>query len=405
MQPPDAAEIAQLVRRPTLAAGLQFEAEDVQTGQRLDDVLRDAAAANRDSLPLLEFTLDELYRLRSGNLLTMQAYRDLGGMEGALARRADEVFASLPAAAQSALPQVFRQLVAIGGDDEGTPTRKQAPLESFDLPECAVGCGRVPRRPTTTRGKLVGLRGTRPHPTAFQSHSAAPADAPLEADAKASPARQLVEAFIAARLLTAKQTDDGTPVVEVTHEALLSRWKPLVDWLKIDRELLRIRSRVGAEAAHWVQEDRRADLLLHNGKPLDEGLQLQSAGFPLVAVEEEYIARSAAAARRRVRVRWGVTVAIAALAFLATFGGLAADVMRRRAVENQRQAEEARLDAENQKARAEQEFQRVGQLSNGPRCSKEVPDRGRQGPAIEVPGAGAVAPRFSCSRPTSSIRS
>ena len=66
VQPPDAPEIAQLVRRPTFAAGLQFESEDLQTGQRLDDLLRDAAAANRDSLPLLEFTLDELYRLRSG---------------------------------------------------------------------------------------------------------------------------------------------------------------------------------------------------------------------------------------------------------------------------------------------------------------------------------------------------
>ena len=134
VRPPDASEIAQLVRRPTFAAGLQFEPEDLQTGQRLDDLLRDAAAANRDSLPLLEFTLDELYRLRSGNVLTLQAYRDLGGMEGALARRADEVFAGLPDAAKSALPHVFRQLVTIGGDDEETPARKQAPLAPFDVP-------------------------------------------------------------------------------------------------------------------------------------------------------------------------------------------------------------------------------------------------------------------------------
>ena len=184
-------------------------------------------------------------------------------------------------------------------------------------------------------------------------------DEAWEAGSKTSPARQLVDAFVDARLLTAKQTDDGTPVVEVTHEALLSRWQPLVDWLQTDRELLRIRGRVNAEAAHWVQEGRRADLLLHPGKPLDEGLQLKSAGFPLGPVEEKYIARSSAAARRRVRVRWGVTAALAALAILATFGGFAADVMRRRAVENQQQAEAARLDAENQKARAELEFERA----------------------------------------------
>ena len=150
VQPPDASEIAQLVRRPTLAAGLQFEPEDPQTGQRLDDLLRDAAAAHRDSLPLLEFTLDELYRRRSGNVLTLQAYRDLGGMEGALAQRADEVFAGMPPEAKSALGHVFRQLVAIGGDDGETPTRKPAPLESFELRQAGDGAlaqGTRHRRP------------------------------------------------------------------------------------------------------------------------------------------------------------------------------------------------------------------------------------------------------------------
>jgi len=42
-------------------------------------------------------------------MLTLQAYRDLGGMEGALARRADEVFAGMPPTARSALGYVFRQ--------------------------------------------------------------------------------------------------------------------------------------------------------------------------------------------------------------------------------------------------------------------------------------------------------
>ena len=136
-------EIAQLVRRPAFAAGLRFE-EDLQTGDRLDDLLRDAAAAHRDSLPLLEFTLDELYRRRSGNVLTLQAYRDLGSIEGALARRADEVFAGLPEAAKAALPHVFRQLVTIGNDAGETPARKQAPLALFDM---AGASEPVPRRP------------------------------------------------------------------------------------------------------------------------------------------------------------------------------------------------------------------------------------------------------------------
>jgi WD40 repeat protein len=317
VQPPDASEIAQLVRRPTLAAGLQFEPEDSQTGERLDDLLRDAAAANRDSLPLLEFTLDELYRRRSGSVLTLQAYRELGGMEGALARRADEVFAGLPEAARSALPYVFRQLVTIGGDDDETPTRKQAPMALLDAPQSGGG-------------------------------------AALEAGSGTSPPRQLVDAFVAARLLTAKQTDDGTPVVEVTHEALLSRWQLLVDWLREDRELLRIRGRVAAEAARWVQEGRRADLLLQTGKPLDEGLQLQSAGFPLNAAESEFIANSLAAARRRARLRRSTIAALCVLTVVALAGALLASVMGVRATANARRADENAAAANANAERADE---------------------------------------------------
>jgi WD40 repeat protein len=306
---PDASEIAQLIRCPTLAAGLQFEPEDPRTGQRLDDLLRDAAAASRDSLPLLEFTLDELYRLRSGNTLTLQAYHDLGGMEGALARRADEVFTGLPAAAQSTLPYVFRQLVAIKNDDEDTPVRKRAPLGPFD--ESAPGRENTP-------------------------------------DAGPSPARQLVDAFIAARLLTAKRTDDGVPVVEVAHEALLSHWQPLVGWLRDDRELLRIRGRVGAQAARWVQEGRRTCLLLQTGKPLDEGLQLQSARFPLEAVEREFIANSLAAARRRTRLRRCTIAAFCLLTVLAILAAVTAGVMSVHATANARRADDNARNAESQ---------------------------------------------------------
>ena len=88
-------------------------------------------------------------------------------------------------------------------------------------------------------------------------------------------------------------------------------------WLRDDRELLRIRGRVGAEAARWVQEGRRADLLLQAGKPLEEGLQLQSAGFPLDTAEGEFIADSLAAARRRTRLRRGTIAALCVLTLVA----------------------------------------------------------------------------------------
>jgi hypothetical protein len=77
-------------------AGLSFEKRgDPEEG--LDDVLRDAAAEHPSVLPLLEFTLNELWK-RSGSsrILRFQDYEDLGALHGALRQRADEEFERLP---------------------------------------------------------------------------------------------------------------------------------------------------------------------------------------------------------------------------------------------------------------------------------------------------------------------
>jgi class 3 adenylate cyclase/energy-coupling factor transporter ATP-binding protein EcfA2 len=88
--PPTGPEIAQIIREPARAAGLRFE-EAADQGQ-LEDVLQEAASSDPESLPLLEFVLDALYEAgRDRRLLTFAAYRALGGLEGAIARRADEV--------------------------------------------------------------------------------------------------------------------------------------------------------------------------------------------------------------------------------------------------------------------------------------------------------------------------
>ena len=92
LMPPNASEIGQMIRLPTRAAGLRFE-EDPTTNESLDDMLRDAAVARPEILPLLQFTLEELYQRRTEDgLLTLAAYRELGGVEGSLAQRAEAVF-------------------------------------------------------------------------------------------------------------------------------------------------------------------------------------------------------------------------------------------------------------------------------------------------------------------------
>src|SRR5262245_43905948 len=120
--PPTGPEIAQIIREPARVAGVRFE-ESADRG-RLDDVLQEAAAADPGSLPLLQFVLDALYEAgRENRVLTFAQYRTLGGLEGAIARRADEVVEGLPTDIQEALPVVLRALTTVRPGDEAVTAR------------------------------------------------------------------------------------------------------------------------------------------------------------------------------------------------------------------------------------------------------------------------------------------
>jgi hypothetical protein len=215
----------------------------------LDDVLRDEAAGEVGNLPLLEFALEELYRRRTPEgVLTHSAYREMGGVDGALSRRAEAVFAALAAPVQSALAAVLPSLVRVGSGDEETFNRRYAPLDSFSSAE----------------------------------------------------ARALVEAFVAARLFVADRRDDGRAVVSVAHEALLRSWPRLRNWLEQNRELLRVRGRVAQAVSVWDEKGRPGDLLLPEGRALEEALPLLRApGIDLSESERTLIGASEARARGR----------------------------------------------------------------------------------------------------------
>ena len=97
LRPPTPSEIGNMIRLPAEAAGLHFE-QDRETGQRLDQALRDTASATPESLPLLEHVLSLLYdqqSTRGDDLLRWSDYRELGELKGALAKHAEAVFSTL----------------------------------------------------------------------------------------------------------------------------------------------------------------------------------------------------------------------------------------------------------------------------------------------------------------------
>ena len=126
-------------------------------------------------------------------------------------------------------------------------------------------------------------------------------------------------------MVTERDAGSGEVTVEVAHEALIRGWQRLRDWVDHDREFLRTRERIAAQARLWEDEKRASDRLLPPGRPLAEGEDLlANRRTDLEPLLVEYIEASAAAARaseRRRRRRTRAVMAAMAVVTLFAIGG------------------------------------------------------------------------------------
>ena len=195
--PMSADELRRAVETPA-----QLSGSDIEPG--LVDLLTHEVADQPGALPLLQYALAELWQ-KSHDLgfskLTTTAYRELGGWEGALSRRADAVLAEFKNTPQENLcRQLFLRLVQPG---EGTEDTK-----------------RLVRWQELQR------------------------DAPSEAAAL----EQIVRKLADNRLITTSGDDlNADSTIEVVHEALIRGWPEL-------RRLARCRPRRVAEIHRRLTE-------------------------------------------------------------------------------------------------------------------------------------------------------
>ncbi|NWJ98304.1 MAG: SUMF1/EgtB/PvdO family nonheme iron enzyme [Chloroflexi bacterium] len=209
---PNDRALTRMVKRPAECAALEFE-------EGLPERMVKEAESGAGSLALMAYTLDELYKMtvdRPDKQLTFKDYEILGGVKGAIGKRAEDTFNQLEGteeAKEELLRQVFRQLVEV--DERGIATRKLASLRCFN------------------------------------------------------PAQQaLIEAFTKARLLVKQaqvereqlslMTDAGQ--VEVAHESLFQSWVRLQKWITEAQEDFILRRQVQNAAAEWDRK-RRPDYL------------------------------------------------------------------------------------------------------------------------------------------------
>ena len=272
LQEPSSSEFRQMIQVPAIQTKLSFE-EDAEKTKRLDDVLLVDALRNPRALPLLEFTLYRLFEEHSydpswNGLLTFSTYERIGCVEGAVAQYAERVFEQCNPDQKQALPRLFRNTISLESSGE----------------DHVAQCSRV-----------------RSDTIATDSH-----------------VMELADKLIAERLLTTN-VQEGVQTVEITHDALLRNWKRAAEWIDSNRELLLIRRYVREAWRRYAQEpDKKAkqDLLLPKGKPVQDAHRLlKEWRVDLEGELKTYIQKSQARVRRRRRIAWYVSIAVA-MAFL-----------------------------------------------------------------------------------------
>jgi hypothetical protein len=228
LQPPTRGELEWMVRSPAEASGLKFERQ-LKSGRALDDALVESALLSVDQLPLLEHALSMLYRKqadRGDRILRWSDYKEFGGLDGALAHHAEEVFTKLSSDARQAFSFVMRRLAPIGLDE--------------------MASGRV-----AFYRDLV---------------SAPELDSRLRTGAKT-----LVDSMVKEGLFTS-ETDFGREVVvRVADAAIFRKWPRVREWLIEDQEFLRMRDRVDGCLKQWLKQGRDPHELLSPALSLADG--------------------------------------------------------------------------------------------------------------------------------------
>lgn len=207
--PMTTAELTEAIEKPAEKHAITFESGLVE--QIITDVVNQAGA-----LPLLQYALAELWRVcvidsnQAQPQLTFNGYEQIRGVKGALEKRADELYQDLSQADQAFVRRLFLELVQLGENQE--VTRRHASWQNLlDKADSKEQLERVTRQLASWKQRLI-------------------------------------------------ITDENK--VEVAHEALLSEWRRLREWIEDNRDNIRLERRLEGDCQEWNKKNRPEGLLL-----------------------------------------------------------------------------------------------------------------------------------------------
>ncbi len=279
--PPDERELRRIITEPAARVGLRVE-------PALVDLVVAEVRDRPGALPVLSTALVRTWEHRDGDTLSVASYRSGGGVEAALQRVGEEAWAALDDEAQRAACR--RLLLRLALNENGSWVRRWAKRTDLVRPD--------------------------------------------------DPAAAAALAVLTDRRLVVARAED----IGIAHEALLTGWPRLHDWLEDGRSRADVRERLGVAATAWEQADHDPAELYH-GTRLQAALDLAAATpEDLTPLEREFLTESAdeadrqlaeqraranreARGRRRARLVAGVLAVT--LVFAASAGGYAITQQRK----------------------------------------------------------------------------
>ncbi len=218
MPPLLGAELEEAIATPANLQGYSFG-----TGL-LGAILQDVGQ-EKECLPLLQFALTELWekRDREKHQLTVEQYRAMGGVPGALNDHADKIY-------------TFKDFLEESPQQERSP-QEQEWIQRIFLKLVRTGEGIKDTRQRQPKAKLLTISGS-----SVTSH--------------------VLEDLIQGRLLVTGQEGD---LVNLAHEALMEGWERFDEWRKENRELRRLIDRVEDALEEWQQKSQDDSYLMSGG--------------------------------------------------------------------------------------------------------------------------------------------
>ncbi|MEU1938187.1 helix-turn-helix domain-containing protein [Streptomyces coeruleorubidus] len=260
-------ELRQAIVRPASAAGLIVERD--LTAQIIKDVTEKPGG-----LPLMSHALLETWRRRKGRALTLTAYKAAGGVAGALAQTAEQLYTRLSTHEARSARHILLRLITPG--EGAQDTCRPVSLKELDLDN---------------------------------------------ADDFAATG-EVLERLVKARLVTL----DGQ-TLSLAHEALIAAWPRLRGWIDENRESLRLHRRLTEAAQNWEELGRDPGALYRGSRltAADEHLERRELtglehAFLTASLDardhEQWATRRAAQRLRRLRTSLCVAAALAVIAGL-----------------------------------------------------------------------------------------